>query len=188
MPAVKLSGVKYVLSQLNKVNPEARKNITKEVSRAAKPIVSRARGFVPSSAPLSGWESTSGEWGNRSWNSGAIKKGIGFSTSATKPNRNGYSYLAYFYNKTAAGAIYETAGRVSGQPQPWDPKSTSKKYSHSANPKAGQQFLNAMGRVGTGKKAGRAMFKAVEQDQGKVRDAIIKTYADVVSKFNKGAL
>lgn len=188
MPAVKLSGVKYVLSQLNKVSPEARKNITKEVNKAAKPIVSKARGFVPSSAPVSGWESTSGEWGNRAWNTSTIKRGIGFSTGATKPNRSGYSYLAYFYNKTAAGAIYETAGRKNPNGQPWDPRSKSKQYSHSANPKAGQQFIKSMGNVGSGKNSGRAMFKAVNQDNGKVRDAIVKTYADVVAKFNRGAL
>jgi hypothetical protein len=45
-----------------------------------------------------------------------------------------------------------------------------------------------MGGVGTGKNSGRAMFKAVEQDQGKVRDAIVKTYADVIEKFNRGEL
>ena len=67
MPATKLSGVKYVLSQLNKVSPEARKNITKEVRSAAKPVVTKAKGFVPSQSPLSGWESKSGQWGNRSF-------------------------------------------------------------------------------------------------------------------------
>jgi hypothetical protein len=188
MPAVKLSGVKYVLSQLNKVSPEARKNISKEVKKAAKPIVSKARGFVPSSSPLSGWESTSGEWGDKGFNSSKIKSGLGFSTAATKPNRNGYSYLAYFYNKTPAGAIYELAGTKNPTGRPWQKGSTSKKYSHSANPKAGQQFINALGAVGTGKGAGRLMAKAISQDQGRIRDAIVKTYADVVSKFNKGAL
>jgi hypothetical protein len=188
MPAVKLSGVKYVLSQLNKVSPEARKNINKEVKKAAKPVVSKARGFIPSSSPLSGWESTSGEWGDRGFNSAKVKSGIGFSTGATKPNRNGYSYLAYFYNKTAAGAIYETAGRKNPSGQPWNPRSKSKQTSHSANPNAGRQFINALGSVGTGKDAGRAIFKAYSQDNGKVRDAIVKTYADVVAKFNKGAL
>jgi hypothetical protein len=188
MPAVKLSGVKYVLSQLNKVSPEARKNITKEVKKAASPIVSKARGFVPSSAPLSGWASQKGEWSDKGWNGGSVKRGLGFSTAATKPNRSGYSYLAYFYNKSAAGAIYELAGTVNPNGRPWDPKSRDKKHSHSANPKAGEQFINSMPRTGAGMKSGRLMAKAIQQDQGKVRDAIVKTYADVVSKFNKGAL
>lgn len=188
MPAVKLSGVKYVLSQLNKVNPEARKNITKEVKAAARPIVNKAKGFVPSAAPLSGWQSNSGEWSDKAWNGGSVKRGLGFSTGATKPNRSGYSYLAYFYNKSAAGAIYELAGTVNPNGRPWDPKSKDKKYSHSANPNAGKQFIDAMPKTGMGMKSGRLMAKAIQQDQGKVRDAIIKTYADVVSKFNKGAL
>jgi hypothetical protein len=177
MPATKLSGVKYVLSQLNKVTPEARKNITKEVRAAAKPVVTKARGFVPSQSPLSGWESKSGQWGNRSFDSALIKRGIGFSAGSTKPNRKGFSYLAYFYNKTAAGAIYETAGRKTGGQQ-----------GKSANPKAGQQFIAALGAVGHGQMAGRAMFRAYNEDNGKVRDAIIKTYTDVIAKFNRGAL
>ena len=36
--------------------------------------------------------------------------------------------------------------------------------------------------------AGRAMFKAYNDDNSQVRDAITKTYADVVAKFNRGAL
>jgi hypothetical protein len=178
MPATKLSGVKYVLSQLSKVTPEARKNITKEVRSAAKPIVNKARGFVPSQSPLSGWERVSDNgWGKKSFDPVIIKRGIGFSTGSTKPNRKGFSYLAYFYNKTAAGAIYETAGRK-----------TSGQQGKSSNPKAGQQFVSALGAVGHGEMAGRAMFRAYNEDNGKVRDAIIKTYADVIAKFNKGAL
>lgn len=222
MPAVKLSGVKYVLSQLNQVSPEARKNITKEVKRAAKPIVSKARGFAPSSAPLSGWESDKGLWGQspRRYSAAEVKAGIGFSSSPTKPNRSGYSYVAYFYNKSVAGSIYETAGRKSGmngrQQAPsvqhysnagtknakadYMVRSSDKAYSQSANPNAGSQFIGAMGKLHTvqrlagqagrvSRKAnGRLMFRAVGEDQGKVRDAIVKTYADVVSKFNKGAL
>jgi len=221
MPAVKLSGVKYVLSQLSQVSPEARKNITKEVKRAARPIVSKARGFVPSSAPLSGWESSKGLWGEgaRRFNSGEMKAGIGFSSAPTKPNRNGYSYIAYFYNKSVAGSIYETAGRKNPNGRQQAPsvqhyanagtpfakadykvRNSDKAFSQSANPNAGAQFIGSMGKLyqvqrlqGQGgrvsrKANGRLMFKAVGEDQGKVRDAIVKTYADVVSKFNKGAL
>lgn len=174
---VKLSGVKYVLSQMNKVNPESRKALNKEVRATAKPIVARAKGFIPSSAPLSGWESTSGAWGSRHYDYGVMKRGIGFSTGSTKPNRNGYSYLAYFYNASAAGAIYETAGRK-----------TSGQQGKSTNPKAGQQFIGAMGSVGKGKDQGRAIFKAVNEDQGRITGAIIKAYTDVIGKFNRGEL
>lgn len=174
---VKLSGVKYVLSQMSKINPESRKALTKEVKNAAKPIVNRARGFIPSTSPLSGWESSNGAWGSRHFDSNIMKRGINFSTGSTKPNQRGFSYLAYFYNKSAAGAIYETAGRK-----------TNGQRGKSANPNAGQQFIQALGAVGKGKMEGRAMFRAVHEDQGKITGAIIKAYTDVIGKFNRGEL
>lgn len=190
MPAVKLSGTKYVLSQLRKVQPEVAKALNKNVKSAARPLVNKARGFVPSTSPLSGWENQTGIWGEnkRGFNASLMKKGIGFSTAATKPNRSGFSYVAYFYNKSAAGAIYETAGRKNPQGQQWQKNGKSKDYSHSANPNAGKQFISSMGSVGTGKKSGRALFKAWNADQGRVKDAIVKSYAEMISKFNKGAL
>lgn len=188
MPAVKLEGVKYVLSQLNKVTPESRKEVMANVRVAAKPLVRDARGYVPSKSPLSGWLNKSGDWGNRAFDSSAMKRGIGFSTASTRPNRRGFSYVAYFYNKTAAGAIYETAGRKHPNGQPWDPRTTRKRYSHSANPKAGQQFIQALGSVGQGQMAGRAMFRAWNNDNGKIKDAIIRSYTQVIAKFNRGIL
>lgn len=176
---VKLSGVKYVLSQLSKVEPESRKALTKEVRATAKPITTKARGFVPATSPLSGWAKESkGEWGTRlRFDSSVMKKGIGFSTGSTKPNRQGFSYLAYFYNKSAAGAIYETAGRK-----------TSGQQGGSPNPRAGQQFIQALGAVGKGQLAGRAMYRAVEEDQGRIRDAIIRSYTNVITRFNRGEI
>lgn len=174
---VKVSGVKYVLSQMSKVDPESRKQLTKEIKTTAKPIVNKARGFIPSTSPLSGWESSNGVWGSRHFDSSVMKRGINFSTGSTKPNLRGFSYLAYFYNKSAAGAIYETAGRK-----------TSGSQGKSANPKAGQQFIQALGAVGKGKLEGRAMFRAVHEDQGKVTGAIVKAYTDVIGKFNRGEL
>lgn len=175
---VKLSGVKYVLSQLNKVNPESRKELNKEVKAAAKPIVVKARGFVPATSPLSGWERTSETgWGKRAFDSNIMKRGIGFSTGSTKPNYRGFSYLAYFYNKSAAGAIYETAGRK-----------TAGQKGKSPNPHAGEQFIQALGAVGKGRMEGRAMFRAVNEDQGKVTAAVIKAYTNVIGKFNRGEL
>lgn len=174
---VKLSGVKYVLSQLSKVEPESRKALNAEVRAAAKPIVKKAQGFIPASSPLSGWTNTGGRWGSRHFDAPVMRRGIGFSTGSTKPTWKGFSYLAYFYNKSAAGAIYETAGRK-----------TSGGQGKSHNPRAGQQFIMALGAVGKGSLAGRAMYRAVNEDQGKVRDSIVRAYTNVIARFNRGEL
>ena len=127
-----------------------------------------------------------------------MKRGIGYSTTPTKPNKRGFRSLATIFNKSAAGAIYETAGRKNPQGMP--PAQRVKKYRNgqfiqewqldktvnkSANPNAGRQFINALpplvdsqqsnsaGRR-TRKTKGRLMFRAWAQDQGRTTAAVVK--------------
>lgn len=164
---VKLSGTKQVLAALKEFQPAAAKELKVEVKAAAQPVVAEARGFAPGKAPLSGWGKEVGEWATRAYNPVTVRTGIGFSSNPTKPNRSGFSYSAYIYNKSTAGAIYETAGRKTGlmgrRPAPsvqhyanagtfrarpdYKVRSISKDYSHSANPHAGEQFMAAMGEL-----------------------------------------
>lgn len=217
---VKLSGTKQVLFALKQFQPEAAKQLKKEVKAAAQPIVQSARGYAPSKAPLSGWGKPVGEWAARAYDPVTVRTGIGFSSNPTKPNRSGFSYTSYVYNKSTAGAIYETAGRKTGlQGRRWAPsvqhyknagtplarpdykvRSSSKDYSHSANPHAGEQFMAAMdklyiaerkpgqsGRLGR-KLNGRLIYRAWGEDQGKVLGAVAKSYDNVIRQFNRGAL
>ena len=151
---VEVSGVKKMLADLRKVQPQAARDLTKNVRAAAKPVVNKAKGYAPSEAPLSGWGISRGIWQNRTYVAAEVKAGIGFSTKPTKPNRNGFSCTAYIYNKTAAGAIYETAGRKNPNGQPSQASTrgkyssyidTSNKVNKSANPNAGKQFIDSMG-------------------------------------------
>lgn len=69
-------------------------------------------------------------------------------------------------NKSAAGAIYETAGRKSG-------------ITGRFTPRLDGQL------VGNGQKmTGRAMFKAYAQDQGKAKGAVLKAIFTSAAKFN----
>lgn len=189
---VKVTGVKETLKALRKIQPEAAKAVSKEVRAAARPVVSKAKGYAPSEAPLSGWGKAEGLWANRVYSGSQIKSKIGFSTSPTKPNRSGFSYVAYIYNKSAAGAIYETAGRKNPNGQPWRKNNKSKKYSQSANPNAGKQFIDAMGQIyksqdGKDQKMnGRLIFRAFGEDNGKMVGAVAKAYDRVVRNFNQG--
>lgn len=206
---VEISGVKKMLRDLRKIQPEAAKALTKEVRAAAKPVVSKARGYAPTEAPLSGWGIARGVWENRTYVAAEVKRGIGFSTKPTKPNRRGFSYTAYIYNKTAAGAIYETAGRKNPNGQPSQASTrgkyssyidTSNKVSKSANPHAGKQFIDSMGQMYKAQRVegqagrlgrkfnGRLIFRAWGEDQGKVLGAIAKAYDGVVDKFNRGGI
>jgi hypothetical protein len=128
---------------------------------------------------------------------------LGYSTTPTKPNKRGFRSLATIFNKSASGAIYETAGRANpnGLPparrvagytggafgkgkigQVWE---SGRGVNKSANPNAGKQFIGALpplvdsqqsnsaGRR-TRKTKGRLLFRAWANDQGKTTAAVVK--------------
>jgi hypothetical protein len=160
-----VKGAVELRKALRKFTPDLAKETQKEIAGVLKPVVSKARGFIPSTAPLSGWaKSTNGTWGNRVWSSSDAKRGIGYKTTPSKVNRSGFRSLARIVNASAAGSIYETAGRKNPQGRPQAPlaqvvavghrnfgktiRSGSKNESMSNNPNAGQQFIDAMDRTG----------------------------------------
>lgn len=159
-----VKGAVELRKALKKFTPDLAKETQKEIAGVLKPIVSKARGFIPSTAPLSGWaQSTNGTWGNRVWSSSEAKRGVGYKTTPSKVNRSGFRSLARIVNASPSGSIYETAGRLNPQGRPQAPmsevvaprhenfgkmtRSGSKGQSMSNNPNAGQQFIDAMNRT-----------------------------------------
>jgi hypothetical protein len=195
---VELDNAVALSKALKQYAPELAKETQKEIAGHLRKVVNQARGFVPSDSPLSGWGNATGIWEYRAFNAGLIKKGLGYSTTPTKPNKRGFRSLATIFNKSASGAIYETAGRKN--PQGLPPAQRVKKYRNgkfitewqsdktvnkSANPNAGRQFINALpplvdsqqsntpGRR-TRKTKGRLLFRAWANDQGKTTAAVVK--------------
>jgi hypothetical protein len=205
-----VSGALELRKALKKVQPELAKETEKEIRSLLKVVAVKARGFVPSDAPLSGWGNAVGIWENRVFRSSEVKRGIGYSTAASKPNKRGFRSIATIFNKTAAGAIYETAGRKNPQGQPTQASTkgvyssyvdTSGKVNKSANPYAGKQFIDALpplvdsqqssaaGRR-TRKTKGRLLFRAWAEDQGKTNAAVLKAIRksmDTALAVTKGA-
>jgi hypothetical protein len=195
MPA-EVSGALELRKALKEYTPNFAKDVQKEISGHLRSLTNKARGFVPSESPLSGWGNEVGEWQYRAFNASAIRRGITYSTAPSRPNKRGFRTLAAIYNKSAAGAIYETAGRKNPQGQP-SQVSTRGKYSSyvdtsnqvnkSANPRAGKQFIDAMpplvdsqrsnsaGRR-TRKTKGRLLFRAWAGDNGKTTAAVMKAF------------
>lgn len=177
---------------LKKFEPDLAKATTKEIASFLKPIVRNARGFIPSNDDVpSGWlkrEGAQGKWATRYFDQNEVRKGITYKTSPSKANRRGFRALASIYNKSAAGAIYETAGRK-----------TSGQQGNSANPNAGKEFISELNKVGqlvnadTRKRAGRhsrksigrAMFRAYADDQGKANAGVIKAIEKAERDFNR---
>lgn len=211
MPA-NVSNVVALRRGLKKLAPQIAVESQREISGLLRSVTNKARGFVPSEAPLSGWGNKVGIWANRAYDSGEIKRGITFTTTPSKPNKNGFRSMAAIYNKSAAGAIYETAGRKNplGQPSQASTRGkfssyvdTSNKVNKSANPNAGKQFINAMGEMYKAgrqegqrgrvsrKMNGRLIFRAWGEDQGRtnalVIKAIEKSLDNVVAMTKKAA-
>ena len=148
---------------LKKFTPDLAKETQKEMASLLKPITTKARGFIPAQAPLSGWGkvSSNSKW---YWDGRAAKGGEGYKTTPSRPNRQGFRSLARIQNASMSGAIYETAGR--------------KNPGGNFSPRLPGTL------TGRGKMAGRAIFRAWSEDNGKTTAAVIKAIQLSKDKFN----
>ena len=103
---------------------------------------------------------------------------IKYSQSPIRRNRIRCRALYLIYNASAAGGIYETAGRLNPGGDP---------ASKSNNPGAGAHFINRMGPLygDKQKERGRMIFRAAYEDRGKAQDAVILAISTAIEKFNK---
>lgn len=193
---VELRGNADLRKALRRFAPDLEKSLKIEIKRGLAPVAKAARGFVPSQSPLSGWAGRSFNEGLfPTYNASTIKSNIGFTTAVSKPNKNGFSSMARVFNNSRAGAIYEGAGRANPQGQQWvGPNGPAgKRYSHSRNPKAGEQFISALPPLaGSLKGRGRLIFRAWAADKGRaegiVNKAITTAEQELYKRSNAGAL
>ena len=173
---------------MRKFDKDLTKQMNIEIKAAMITIRDKARGDVPQGFPtyLDGWEKRGKVQSQAVFNtSGRVRKFPLFDTAEVKAgivyrqgksiqNRQGYRAQYYVRNNSAAGAIYETAGRVQPGQQ-----------GKSNNPQAGQLFIGAMGSLyGKNEQRGRLIFKAWEQDQGKATLAVATAIDKAVKIFN----
>lgn len=185
---------------LNQYAPDLAKELTRELGVVLKPIVNDARGFVPSKSPMRGWKSAESRTITKQtsmfrrgtfpiYDAQEIKRGIIYKTTPSKPNSKGFVNAVRIQNKSAAGAIYETAGRKNGQGQTWvgtRAGGASKGVSRSVNPYAGNQFISNLGQLyGSKKNTGRLIFRAWAKTQGKANAAVFRAIENTSAKFNK---
>jgi hypothetical protein len=143
-----------------------------------------------------------------------VRGGIGYKEGKNRLQKNGFQIENYVYNISAAGRIYETAGRLNPQGRaPFTSihegggvvaykqsvsgksKSRSTRSYNSNNPFAGYQFVTDLPtltsqpkiagvRGGTKKTKGRLIYKAWAKDSPKVYDAILKAITHTADYFN----
>lgn len=169
MPVV-VQGAVAARKALKQLNPEMAKQTNKEIGSLLKVITTKARGFVPSESPMSGWAmgTQKGKWETRAFDSLTMRRGITYSLAPTRPNNQGFRSVATIYNKSAAGAIYETAGRKSGM---------TGKFS----PRMGGELKG-----GTPKTTGRLIYRAWDEDNGRIQAKVIKALEGTINKVFAG--
>lgn len=169
MPARVIGGV-ALRKALKKFEPDLAKETSKEIASFVKPVASKARGFLPSNeeAP-SGWlkrDNAKGKWATRYYDKAEASRGISYKTTPSKKNSRGFVALASVLNKSAAGTIYETAGRKSG-------------ITGNFTPRLGGQIKGR-----SQKSSGRAIFRAFEEDGGKATLGVLRAIEKSAAKFN----
>lgn len=193
MPVV-IEGVVGLRKALNKLAPDIKKQMDKEVREALKPIIKDARSKVPGQAPggLFNWDDPGyvrksiigKKEGFPSYNQQIIRRGLTYSLGTKRFEDSGFVSLYTLFNKSRVGAIIETAGRT-GAPNP---------RSQSNNPNAGERFVGAMNGIGglvdyagRGQKSkGRLLYAAYARNQGRALNATLIAIEKAKQTFYKG--
>ncbi|CAB4167382.1 hypothetical protein UFOVP1262_6 [uncultured Caudovirales phage] len=170
---VAVKGAVALRKALKDFTPDLAKQLPKDMAIALKPVVKTARGYMPSDSQIiSRWKPRSMSEGTfPTYNASMVKTGIGYKTTPSKPNSRGFRSLARLFNKTAAGAIYETAGR----------KNPDSKFVQNLNRKYGSSMK------GRDKMEGRALYRAYDEDSGKAQDGVLKAIEKAKRLLNSRA-
>jgi hypothetical protein len=194
MPVV-VEGVPELKKALKKFAPDLRKQMDDEIRVALKEVTTAAKAKVPSQSPggLYNWQDDGSVSKSRTgratafpkFNANVIRRGLTYSLGRSKANRSGFSSLYSLLNKSASGAIAETAGRA-------NPGGSSR--SQSNNPDAGRRFIGGMNGIGAMKSldrrqasTGRILFAAYAENNGKALDATFKAIDKASRLFKQRA-
>ena len=203
--STEVKGLIELKKALKDYAPNLATQLDDQIGLALGGVVKKAQSYAPTESPLSNWSykkrSEKNAEGRRKfplYNSARVVKGIKYSGTPRKTNRNGFKAVYYIINKSAEGAIYETAGRKNPSGQPWvgrkgDPNDHT--ISHSNNPNAGKQFIQAMGQIYQGNiesstkrgryMKGRLIYRAWAEDGGKANAAALTAIYNVNEQFKK---
>jgi hypothetical protein len=203
--ATEVKGLIELKKALKDYAPNLAAQLDDQMALALGGIVKKAQSYAPVDSPLSNWSyrkrSEKNAEGQRKfplYNSARVVKGIKYSSTPRRTNKKGFKAVYYIINKSAEGAIYETAGRKNPNGQPWvgrlgDPNDHS--VSHSNNPQAGSDFIQAMGELKQGNiesstkrgryMKGRLIFRAWAEDYGKANAAALNAIYNVNEQFKK---
>lgn len=116
--AIVLTGVKETLNALKQFDKDAVKEFNKVLNSEMRDLKQEAQDSVTAEPPLSGWATqparnprTRGGAGWPAWDQSIIRAGITTTKAEGKVKRDYTTSAAALKNRSAAGVIYELAGR-----------------------------------------------------------------------------
>ena len=178
-----LTGIKETLADLKEFDKDAVKRFNKVINTELAGAQRDARNIIKDEPPMSGWREadaakgrTRGGAGWPGWNAGEIKSKITKTKAEGKVRKGDYTTSAgALLNKSAAGSIFEVAGRVAS--------GTARMYATDR----GGQFLRTLGnRFG---KASRVVWRVVDKDRSRieanVNRALEQAKADLQRHLNR---
>jgi hypothetical protein len=167
--AVVLTGVKETLKALEKFDKDAVKSFTKIINSELRNAKKDAQGFVKADAPLSGWSTqparnprSRGGAGWPAWDQSVIRAGISSSKAEGKVRRDYTTSAGALKNRSAAGVIYELAGR--------------------SNRGTGT-FISNLEKQES--QASRLVWKSVDKNKDRIINNVEKAFNDVKSQLQK---
>jgi len=166
--AIVLTGVKETLKALESFDKQAVKEFTKVINSELSIAKKDAQGFVAGAPPLSGWNTqppkkprTRGGAGWPAWDQSVIKSGISVTKAEGKVRKDYTTSSGALKNKSAAGAIYELAGRKN----------------RSGN------FISNLEKEDS--QASRLIWKSVDKNKDRIIKNVFNAFEDVKSKLQK---
>lgn len=157
---MRIDGVREVLVALNKVDPKARRQFTKDAAALAAPMVARARAGYPVLPPLSGMAR-----GRLKWSPNVPKK-IKFQVSTRKPrSKNVGMYPAQELHTVFRLVQQDGAGQL---------------YDMAANDHTANGFVSNIG--GT---ASRVMWPAVNATRAQLEHDLSKLLDTIMQETNQ---
>ena len=204
--SILISDFDKLVKDLKKLDPQLRKDFDKALKEAAKPLVEKARGFVPAEIRNSSgayvWKPepptySTAAWINDTehrgrdaanrwvWKDSIIKRNIKVVKSTANRVPFGYSKVATaalaVVNRSPAGAIFELAGRGSAASR----KKTTSKSRNQTNNLFNDMLIKKYPFMGDAQ-YGRILYKAASLVAPEVRKQVLKVLDERLAVFAKG--
>lgn len=181
---VVLTGIKETLDALKQFDKSAVRNFNKVINTELANAERDAHGIVrgigngQTDTPMSGWRtydaanprrSSRGGAGWPAWNTGTVIAGIRKTKTQGKVRADYTTSAGALVNKSAAGAIFEVAGRINGK--------------RASGRKSGEQFMRTLS--ARFKPASRLIWRVVDKDRAKIEANVKKALDEAKAELQR---